>query len=130
MNNMFKAKSVLPLVALMLTFNPTIAILDEHQPVYTGDLSGRWVDDKDQVDIKQSGNTVTGEMGVNRSRLSGTINGDVITLTFNYRLTDRGTGRDGVGELKISSDGTKLTGTRSGGGFRKDSEWILTKESD
>jgi len=72
---MFKAKSVLALVVLILSFNPTIAISDEHQPVYTGDLSGRWVDDKDQVDIKQSGNKVTGEMGVNRSRLSGTING-------------------------------------------------------
>jgi hypothetical protein len=127
---MFKAKSVLPLIVLMLTFNPTIAISDQHQPVYTVDLSGRWVDDKDQIDIKQSGNKVTGEIGVNRSRLSGTINGDVITLTFNYWMTDRGTGRDGVGELKISSDGTKLTGTRSGGGFRKGSEWILTKESD
>jgi hypothetical protein len=127
---MFKAKSVLALFVLMLAFIPTITIPDEHQPVYTGDLSGRWVDDKDQVDIKQSGNKVTGEMGVNRSRLSGTISGDVITLTFNYRMTDRGTGRDGVGELRISSDGTKLTGTRSGGGFRKGSEWILTKESD
>jgi len=130
MNNMFKTKSALPLVVLMLTFNPTNAILDEHQTVYTGDLSGRWVDDRDQIDIKQSGNKVTGEIGVNRSSLSGTINGDVITLTFNYRMTDRGTGRDGVGELKISSDGTRLTGTRSGGAFRKGSEWILTKESD
>ncbi len=127
---MFKAKLVLPLVILILSFNPTIAISDEYQPVYTSDLSGRWVDDKDQIDIKQSGNKVTSEMGVNRSRLSGTFNGDFINLTFNYRMTDRGTGRDGVGELRISSDGTKLTGTRSGGGFRKDSEWILTKESD
>ena len=127
---MFKAKSVLALVVLMLGFNPTIAISDEHQPVYAGDLSGRWVDDRDQVDIKQSGNKITADIGVNRSRLNGTINGNVITLTFNYRLTERGTGRDGVGELMISSDGTKLTGTRSGGGFRKDSEWILTKESD
>ena len=105
---MFKAKSVLALVVLMLSSNPTIAIPDEHQPVYAGDLSGRWVDDKDQVDIKQSGNKVTGDIGVNRSKLSGTINGDVISLTFNYRMTDRGTGRDGVGELRISSDGTKL----------------------
>jgi len=126
---MFKVKSFFPLVLLMLTFNPTTAIPDEN-PVYTGNISGRWVDDRDQVDIKQDVNKITGEMGINGSRLNGTINGDVITLTFKYRASERGVGRDGVGELKISSDGTRLTGTRSGGGFRKNSEWILTKEVD
>ena len=131
---MFKAKSVLALVVLMLSFNPTIAIPDEHQPVYAGDISGRWVDDRDQIDIKQNGNNITAELGINGSRLSGTRNGDVITFTLIYKLSSGrnggGSGRKSTGELKINSDGTRLTGTRSGGAFRKDSEWILTKESD
>ena len=128
---MFKAKSVLPLVLLMLSFNQTNAIPAE-QPVFTGDISGRWVDDRDQVDIKQSGNTVTGEIGINGSSFTGTRNGDVITFTLIYKMSSGrsggGIGRKSEGELKINSDGTRLTGTRSGGAFRKDSEWILTRE--
>ena len=128
---MFKVKSVLPLVLLMLSFNPTNAIPAE-QPVFTGDISGRWVDDRDQVDIKQSGNTVTGEIGVNGSSFTGTRIGDVIIFTLIYKMSSGrssgGTGRKSEGELKINSDGARLTGTRSGGAFRKDSEWILTRE--
>jgi hypothetical protein len=133
MNNMVKAKSMLLSGLLMFTFNPGTAIPGE-QPVYTGDISGRWVDDRDQIDIKQNGNNITAELGINGSRLSGTRNGDVITFTLIYKLSSGrsggGSGRKSTGELKINSDGTQLTGTRSGGAFRKDSEWILTKESD
>ena len=113
----------------MFTFNPGTAIPAE-QPVYTGDISGRWVDDRDQVDIKQSGNNITAELGINGSSLSGTRNGDVITFTLIYKYAEQRGGRKSEGELKINSDGTRLTGTRSGGAFRKGSEWILIREPD
>ena len=103
-------------------------ILDEHQPVFTGDLTGRWGDDLTFYDIKQNGNKITAEAGIYSSSLMGTIDGNVISVTFERRQGDRGTTRKGVGELKINSGGTKLSGTRSGGGFRKGSEWILTKD--
>ena len=65
------------------------------------------------------------------SSFTGTRNGDVITFTLIYKMSSGrssgGTGRKSEGELKINSDGTRLTGTRSGGAFRKDSEWILTR---
>ena len=126
---MFKIKPILLLALLILTLNPTTAILDEHL-VYKGDISGRWVDDRDQVDIKQSGNVITGEIGINGSSFSGTLNGDVITFTLIYKYSEQRGGRKSEGELKINSDGTKLIGTRSGGAFKKGSEWILTRESD
>jgi hypothetical protein len=98
----------------------------------TVDISGRWVDERDQIDIKQKGNVVTGEIGVMGSSFSGTRDGDVITLTLIYKLSSGrsggGSGRKSVGELTINSDGTQLTGTRSGGAFRKNTEWILTRE--
>ena len=125
---MFKVKSVLLTVLLVITLNPAIAILDEHQPVFTGDLTGRWGDDWTFYDIKQNGNKITAEAGIYGSGLMGTIDGNVISLTFERKISDRGAIRKGVGELKINSDGTRLTGTRSGGGFRKGSEWILTKD--
>jgi hypothetical protein len=127
---MFKSKSILMFALLMFTFNPTTAILDQHQPVYGGDISGRWVDDMDIIDIKQSGDTVTGEIGIYGSGFSGTRSGDLITFSLEYRFLERGGYRKSVGELRINSDGTRLTGIRSGGAFKKDSEWILTKESD
>lgn len=123
-------KSVLTLAVVVLVFNPTIAILDA-QAASNADISGRWVDDRDQVDFKQSGDTVTAEIGINGSSLTGTRNGDVITFTLIYRANARrGTGRKSEGELKINSDGTMLTGTRSGGAFRKDSKWVLTRETN
>jgi len=125
---MFKVKSVLLTVLLVITLNPAIAILDEHQPVFTGDLTGRWGDDLTLYDIKQNGNKITAEAGIYGSGLMGTIDGNVISLTFERKISDRGAIRKGVGELKINSDGTRLTGTRSGGGFRKGDEWILTKD--
>jgi hypothetical protein len=129
MENMFKIKASLLFALLILAFNPTTAILDEHS-AYNGDLSGRWVDDRDQIDIKQSGNVISAEIGINGSSLSGTLNGDVITFTLIYKYTEQRGGRKSEGELKINSDGTRLTGTRSGGAFRKGSEWILTREPD
>ena len=132
MDCILKTKAVLLLALLIIAFNPTTAIPAE-QPVFTGDISGRWVDDRDQVDIKQKGNVVTGEIGVMGSSFSGTREGDVITFTLIYKLSSGrdgggGSGRKSIGELRINSDGTRLTGTRSGGAFRKDSEWILTRE--
>ena len=124
-----KIKSGLRLTLLILAFNPATAILDDHS-TYNGDLSGRWVDDRDQTDIKQNGNIITGEIGVNGSSFSGTRNGDVITFTLIYKYSEGRGGRKSEGELKINSDGTRLTGTRSGGAFRKDSEWILTRVPD
>ena len=126
---MFKTKSRLLLALLMLACNPTTAILDEHS-VYNGDISGRWVDYRDQIDIKQNGNIITGEIGINGSSLSGTRNGDLITFSLIYKYAEQRGGRKSEGELKINSDGTRLTGTRSGGAFRKGSEWILTRVSD
>jgi hypothetical protein len=125
-------KIVFLLTLLVIAFHPTTAISGE-PPVYTGDISGRWVDDRDQVDIKQQDNVVTGEIGVMGSSFSGTRDGNAITFTLMYKLTSGrggggGPGRKSVGELRINSDGTRLTGTRSGGAFRKDSEWILTRE--
>jgi len=129
MNNMFKVKSILLIVLLLFTLNPATAILDEHQPVFAGDLTGRWGDDLTFYDIKQNGNEIKAEAGIYGSSLMGTIDGNVITLTFERRQDfNRGAVRKGVGELKINSDGTKLSGTRSGGGFRKGSEWILIKD--
>ena len=128
MDSIIKSKTVLFLVLLVIGFNPTTAILGE-LPAYTGDISGRWVDDRDQIDIKQSGNVVTGEIGINGSSFSGNRNADVITFTLIYKLAEYRDGRKSEGELKINGDGTKLTGTRSGGAFRKGSEWILTRES-
>ncbi len=132
MDCIFKTKTLLLLALLVIAFNPTTAIFGQ-QPVYTGDISGRWVDDRDQVDIKQQGNVVTGEIGVMGSSFTGTRDGNVITFTLLYKLSSGrsgggGPGRKSVGELVINSDGTRLTGTRSGGAFRKDSEWILTRE--
>ena len=125
---MFKTKSILLLALITFAFNPTAAILGE-QSGATADISGRWVDDRDQVDIKQEGNIITGNIGVNGSSLSGTRNGDLITFTLTYKMSERGGGRKSEGELKINSDGTGLTGTRSGGAFRKGSEWVLTREN-
>jgi len=128
---MFKVKLIFVLALLLLTFHPATAISDEG-PAYTGDISGRWIDDRDQVDIKQDGNVITAEIGINGSRLKGTRDGDLIKFTLNYKITSGrnggGTGRESVGELRINSDGTRLTGTRSGGAFKKNSEWILTRE--
>ena len=127
---MFKVKSILLTVLLVITLNPAVAILDEHQPVFTGDLTGRWGDDWTFYDIKHNGNEITAGAGINGSSLKGTIDGNVISVTFERRQgdMDRGGTRKGVGELEINSDGTMLTGTRSGAGFRKGSEWILTKD--
>jgi hypothetical protein len=127
---MNKMKSILTLALVILVFNPTNAIRDA-QAASNPDISGRWVDDRDQVDIKQSGDTVTGEIGINGSSFTGPRNGDVITFTLIYRNNARrGTGRKSEGELKINSDGTMLTGTRSGGAFKKDSKWVLTRETN
>ena len=127
---MFKVKSILLIALLMLTLNPATAILDQHQPVFTGDLTGRWGDDLTFYDIKQSGNEIIAKAGIHGSSLKGTIDGNVISVTFERRQGDlyRGTTRKGEGELTINSDGTKLTGTKSGAGFRKGTEWILTKD--
>ena len=132
MDCILKTKTLLLLALLVIAFNPTTAIYGQ-QPVYTGDISGRWVDDRDQVDIKQQGNVVTGEIGVMGSSFTGTRDGNVITFTLLYKLSSKssgsgGPGRKSAGELMINSDGTRLTGTRSGGAFRKDSKWILTRE--
>jgi hypothetical protein len=126
---MNKMKSILTLALVVLVFNPTIAI-QEAQAASNADISGRWVDDRDQVDIKQSGDTVTGDIGINGSSFTGPRNGDVITFTLIYRNNSRGGGRKSEGELKINSDGTMLTGTRSGGAFKKDSKWVLTRETN
>ena len=127
---MFKVKSILLIVLLLFTLNPATAILDEHQPVFAGDLTGRWGDDLTFYDIKHNGNEITAGAGINGSSLMGTIDGNVISVTFERRRgdMDRGATRKGEGELKINSDGTMLTGTRSGAGFRKGTEWILTKD--
>ena len=129
---MFKVKSILLIALITLTLNPATAILDEHEPVFTGDLTGRWGDDWTLYDIKQNGNKITAVVGTNDSSLEGTIEGNVISVTFERRRGDmrEGPTRKGVGELKINSDGTKLTGTKSGAGFRKGTEWILTKDPE
>jgi len=124
---MFKIKSILLLALVTLAFNPMNAIQGA-ETAATVDISGRWVDERDQIDIKQKGNIVTGDIGINGSSFTGTRNGDVITLTLIYKNSEGRGGRKSVGELTINSDGTKLTGTRSGGAFRKNSEWILTRE--
>ena len=125
---MFKTKSVLVLSLTLLSFNSTIAFPDQ-QASEEVDISGRWVDNRDQIDIEQKGNQGTGELGVNGSTFSGTRYGDLITLTIDYKIKEGGGSRKSDGELKISSDGTRLTGTRSGGAFKKDSEWVLTREN-
>ena len=125
---MFKTKSILLLALVTLAFIPVSAILGAESAA-TVDISGRWVDERDQIDIKQKGNIVTGDIGINGSSFTGTRNGDVITLTLIYKNSEGRGGRKSVGELTINSDGTKLTGTRSGGAFRKNSEWILTREN-
>jgi len=139
MNRMSRIKTLLSLILLVIAFNPTKTISGE-QSIFTGDISGRWVDDRDQIDIEQQGNVVTGEIGVDGSTFTGTRNGDVITIKLNYILSsgrvskDHGLidsgrmGRKSIGELKINSDGTRLVGTRSGGAFPQDSEWVLIRE--
>jgi hypothetical protein len=124
---MFKTKSILLLTLVTLAFNPMNAILGA-ESADTVDISGRWVDERDQIDIKQKDNIVTGDIGVNGSSFTGTRDGDVITLTLIYKIAEGPAGRKSVGELTINSDGTQLTGTRSGGAFRKNTEWILTRE--
>jgi len=127
---MNKIKSILTIALVVLAFNPTIAI-QEARAAPDVDISGRWVDDRDQIDIKQKGDVVTGDIGVNGSTFTGTRNGNVITLTLIYRYNiQRGGGRKSTGELVINSDGTRLTGTRSGGAFKKNSEWVLTRETN
>lgn len=127
---MNKIKSMLTLALVVLAFNSTNVIRGA-QAASNVDISGRWIDDLDQVDIKQSGDIVTGDIGVNGSSFTGTRNGDVITFTLIYRYdARRGNGRKSEGELKINSAGTMLTGTRSGGAFKKDSKWVLTRDTD
>ena len=127
---MNKIKLMLALPLVVLAFNSTNLIRGV-QAASDVDISGRWVDDLDQVDIKQKGDIVTGDIGVNGSGFTGTRTGDVITFTLIYRNdARRGGGRKSEGELKINSDGTMITGTRSGGAFEKDSQWILTRETD
>ncbi len=127
---MKKINSLLTIALVVLAFNSS-NVIQGAQAASNVDISGRWVDDLDQVDIKQSGDLVTGDIGVDGSSFTGTRNGDVITFTLIYRNNDgRGTGRKSEGELKINSDGTMLTGTRSGGAFKKDSKWVLTRETD
>ncbi|MFA9419341.1 MAG: hypothetical protein ACERLB_04265 [Gammaproteobacteria bacterium] len=127
---MSKIKLILTLALVVLAFGPTIAIQDA-QAASDVDISGRWVDDRDQVDIKQSGDVVTGDIGINGSSFTGTRNGDVITFNLVYRNNARrGVGRKSTGELMINSDGTRLTGTRSGGAFKKGSKWVLTRENN
>lgn len=121
---------MLTIALVVLAFNSS-NVIQGAQAASNVDISGRWVDDLDQVDIKQSGDIVTGEIGVSGSSFTGTRNGDVITFTLIYRRDlMRGTGRKSEGKLKVNSDGTMLTGTRSGGAFRKDSKWVLTRETD
>jgi len=127
---MNKAKSIYALALVVLAFNSTNLIRGV-QAASDVDISGRWVDDLDQVDIKQKGDIVTGDIGVNGSSFTGTRNGDVITFTLVYRMDMmRGNGRKSEGQLQINSDGTMLSGTRSGGAFRKNSKWVLTRETD
>jgi len=127
---MNKTKSILTVALAVIAFN-SANVLRAAQAASVDDISGRWVDDSDQVDIKQSGDLVTGEIGVNGSSFTGTRDGDVITFTLIYRHdARRGGGRKSEGELKLNSDGTILTGTRSGGAFRKDSKWVLTRETE
>jgi len=127
---MNKIKLMLALPLVVLAFNSTNLIRGV-QAASDVDISGRWVDDLDQVDIKQKGDIVTGDIGVNGSSFTGTRNGDVITFTLVYRMDMmRGNGRKSEGQLQINSDGTMLSGTRSGGAFRKNSKWVLTRETD
>jgi len=125
---MYKTKSILLLALVTLAFNPMNAILGAGS-ADTVDISGRWVDERDQIDITQKGDIVTGDIGVNGSSFTGTRDDDVITLTLIYKYVEGRGGRKSVGELTINSDGTQLTGTRSGGAFRKNTEWILTREN-
>ena len=127
---MNKIKLMLALPLVVLAFNSTNLIRGV-QAASDVDISGRWVDDLDQVDIKQKGDIVTGDIGVNGSSFTGTRTGDVITFTLVYRMDMmRGNGRKSEGQLQINSDGTMLSGTRSGGAFRKNSKWVLTRETD
>ena len=127
---MNKIKSFLTLALVLVAFNAPNLIRGV-QAASDVDISGRWVDDLDQVDIKQKGDIVTGDIGVNGSSFTGTRNGDVITFTLVYRMDMmRGNGRKSEGQLQINSDGTMLSGTRSGGAFRKNSKWVLTRETD
>lgn len=126
---MNKTKTLLSVVLVVLVFNSS-NLIPGAQAATDVDISGRWVDDRDQVDIKQSGDQVTGEIGINGSSFTGTRSGDTITFTLIYRFdTHIGPDRKSEGELKINSDGTVLTGTRSGGLFKKGSKWVLTKEA-
>lgn len=90
-------------------------------------IEGRWADDKEVISLSRKNNYVWGDIGENGSDLSGTRNGDTITFAFNYSPDGDTAFEKGTGELKISNDGTKLVGTRSGGGFPQGSSWTLTR---
>jgi len=127
---MNKTKSLLALTLVLIALNAPNVIRGA-QAASEVDITGRWVDDRDQVDIKQKGDVVTGDIGVNGSSFTGTRVGNVITFTLIYKMDmRRGNGRKSEGQLTINSDGSMISGTRSGGAFRKNSEWILTRETD
>ena len=90
-------------------------------------IEGRWADDKEVISLSRRNNYVWGAIGENGGDLSGTRNGDTITFAFNYSPGGDTSFEKGTGELRISKDGTKLVGTRSGGGFPEGSSWTLIR---
>ena len=92
------------------------------------DLTGTYVPDEgfEELVLKQSGNKITGFIGTNQSTFEGHLQGNKLVFTFMYSKTGYGH-RKGSGEFAVSADGNRLTGTRKGGAFTRESTWNLTR---
>lgn len=98
---------------------------------YFADLSGVYLPDEGYEDlvIFQNGNKIRGEIGTNGSTLEGTRRGNKITFVMKYSITGYGF-QDGYGQFIVSADGKRLSGTRSKAGFKKNSSWNLTRNTE
>jgi hypothetical protein len=91
------------------------------------DISGKYLDNYNlEVWIYQFDNRISGHIGDPNNEMTGSRDGDEISVKFGYTPSGMG-GAAGSASLCISSDGRKLTGTISKVGVPKNSKWELSK---
>jgi len=99
----------------------------ESQPASYFDLSGTYVSNKSEYKIVQKGDQIIGTYGYFSSgkftgEIWGKIEGDTIKLDY----YDPG-GSTGIGELKVSPDGTELQGTWTSSNRKHSGPWNLKR---
>ncbi|MBX3096973.1 MAG: hypothetical protein KF812_08930 [Fimbriimonadaceae bacterium] len=89
----------------------------------SGLWQGEWNTNLDTLSLTQNGNQVSGQFGVDRSRVSGTANGNVVNLTVFIGNEEFGTAK-----LTLSADGRSFTGEIALKGSSDRIEWSGTKK--